>query len=120
MKKNDVIENITGIRGKITWVVGDEVAYMDLQSGMYRIFNIKEEPGWKVTIEATPSFQSSLAQMSDEQLRESIIKMRQTRAPLPKSTRNKVEVESNDPVSQALVALNPEQREKLMKKLGMI
>lgn len=126
MKKGDYISlNKDGetLEAKVNWVVDDEagINYLspDVYKGSSKVINIKEE-AWQVTVSSDPTYQSSVASMSDTELRESINSLRQTRVSLPKATRAKVASISTSPLAQALDKLTPEKKAALMKKLGLI
>ena len=116
------LDHSTTWEATVSWVVGDEAA-VRFKDGGYRVIDLIEEPDWKVIRLATPSYQSTVAQMSDDQLRSSIDALRRTRvsAPAPKTrggTRTKTE--SVSPIEKALKLLSPEKREALQRKLGLI
>lgn len=106
---------------KVNWVVGDEVA-IEYSDGGCKIFNSKEETGWRVVKEASPTYQSTVEHMSDNELREAIDGLRRTRVSAPRPLRgSKVRTPlSKDPVAQALSQMTPEKKKELMKKLGMV
>lgn len=108
-------------QAKVMWVVEHE-ASLEIEPGAYSIVNWKEE-GWFVLIEATPSYQSSVAEMSDEQLRESIETLRNTKVTQSKTRTSKPKkeaVDKNDPLALALAGLSELEKEKLKRKLGLI
>jgi hypothetical protein len=110
------------IEGTVNWMVDKDVA-ITLKNGGSIVVNLDEEPEWKVIQEAPPSFQSSVAHMSDEQLRQSIDALRAQRIVQPKARRireDKDEFDKSDPIAQALSQMPPEKKLELMKKLGMI
>ena len=108
-------------QAKVKWVVEDEAALV-LGNGDYKIIEISKEPEWKVTYESAPSYQSSVAQMSEEELRASIDALRAGRLPVARKERVAREpaVDKNDPVAVALASMSPEKKQALMKKLGMV
>jgi hypothetical protein len=107
-------------QAKVNWVIDNEAA-LQFKDGTCLIINI-EEKEWIVIQESVPSYQSSVADMSDEQLRASIEALRSQRATLPTKTKTRVpkEVVSSDPMAQALANMSPEKKLELMKKMGMI
>ncbi len=103
----------------VNWVIEKEVA-LQLKNGMCRIVNLDEEP-WRVIWESAPSYQSTVAQMSDEELRASIDALRRLRASTPKpAVRTRGQAGSRDPIEIALSKMPPEKKMELMKKLGMV
>jgi len=104
----------------VNWVVEKEVA-IQLKDGTARIINLDEEPEWRVIWESAPSYQSTVAQMSDEELRASIDALRRMRASAPKpGVRARGQGVSRDPIEIALSKMPPEKKMELMKKLGMV
>ena len=109
-------------RAKVQWVVGDE-ASVNMGNDAYKILDLKVALDWKVVEEAPPSFQSNVAQMTDEQLRESIEALRNKRVGLPKPRAYKVKapvVDKSDPIAQALAKLSPTEKLALKRKLGLV
>jgi hypothetical protein len=108
---------------KVNWVVENEVA-LQFKDGGCAIITITEEPEWKVIQESVPSYQSSVAEMSDEQLRSAIDDLRNQRTFItskPRKTREKSEViDKNDPMAVALASMPEDKKLELMKKLGMV
>lgn len=126
MKKDDIIaiqKEEDYITAHVNWVVDDEagITYMspDVYKGSQNVIKISE--GWEVIVESAPSYQSSVASLTDEELRESIDSLRRTRVTVPKTTRGaKREPVSNDPMAQALAKMDPIKKAELMRKLGMV
>lgn len=108
----------------VGWIVENEVAITDIggeTDGLSRVIDLNKEPGWKVIQEAAPTYQSTVAQMSEEELRGAIDVLRRTRTVPVKITRKvRSEPVSTDPMAIALAKMNPEDKMRLMKKLGMI
>ena len=108
------------IKAKVNWVVEDEVA-IEYPDGGLKIVNLKEEE-WKVIQESTVGYQSSVAGMSDEDLRASIDALRCTRqsAPVPKRGAVTTRVSANDPMAKALASMPADKKAELLKKLGLV
>lgn len=132
MKKGDRIARVvTKVEGDgeytlealVNWVVEDEAGITYLSppdwKGGAKVVNLKEEE-WKVTLESTPSFQSSVAEMSEEELRESIDRLRESRKHIPAPRVRGDRVKKDDPVSKAFAHLSKEKREEVMRKLGLL
>lgn len=105
----------------VMWVIDNEASIKG-KDGSYRIINLDEDKDWIVIQESVPSYQSSVADMSEEQLRASIDALREQRSVLPttKKTRTPKEVvDKNDPVALALAGMSEDKKAELMKKLGM-
>lgn len=109
------------IEATVSWVVEDTIA-LQLKDGSPRIIEENEIGEWKVVRESAPTYQSSVAEMTEEQLRESIETLRTTRATAPKirkaSTRVPT-VDKNDPLALLLDTMPQEKKLALMRKLGM-
>ena len=133
MKKDDIIartvvsasdegETYT-LEAKVTWVVGDEAGITFLSPPDWKdgakVINLIEEPDWKVIVESVPSFQSSVVEMTEEQLRESIDGLRESRKHIPAPRTRGSRVSKDDPIAKALANMGKEEREALMKKLGI-
>jgi len=104
---------------EVQWVVDKDVA-LKFKDGSFKIIEIDKDPEWKVIKEAVPTYQSSVAQMSDEQLRASIDQLRQSRITLPKAPRVRGKPkEKSDPILTVLSKMDPTKKRELMKKLGM-
>lgn len=132
MKKGDrVSRTVTNTEGDgeytlealVNWVVEDEAGITYLSppdwKGGAKVVNLKEEV-WVVTWESTPSFQSSVAEMSEEELRESIDRLRESRKHLPSPRVRGDRVKKDDPISKAFSHLSKEKREEVMRKLGLM
>ncbi|MBU2052491.1 hypothetical protein KKH13_04780 [Patescibacteria group bacterium] len=109
---------------KVNWVIENEIA-IQYKDGNSRIIDINEEKDWKVIVESVPSYQSSVAELSDDQLRESIELLKSQRMHHDPRARKPREVstpavDKNDPIAMALAGLSPEKKEALMRKLGMV
>lgn len=103
----------------VKWVVDNEMA-LQYADGSYRVVTISEEPEWIVTYESAPSYQSSVANMSDEELRLSIDALRNNRLPVAKKERVAREPVDNDPMAKVLASLTSEKKLELMRKMGMV
>lgn len=107
----------------VNWVI-DGACAIQYKDGTCRIFELVDEQDWKVIQESTPSYQSSVENMTDEDLRKAIDDLRSQRTFIttkPKRTSIKVDsVDKNDPMAVALASLPPDKKLELMKKLGMI
>lgn len=109
---------------QINWVMDKEAGISFLANPKsHDIINI-EEGIWRIFQESVPSYQSQVATMSDEELREAINASRALRAtsspPIKRAKVVKGEKKEIDPIQAKLDSLPPEQREKLMQKLGLI
>lgn len=107
----------------VNWVI-DGACAIRFKDGSYRIFEIADEPEWKVIVESVPSYQSSVENLSDEDLRKAIDDLRAQRTFItakPRKTPTKREaVDKNDPMAQVLASMSPEKKLELMKKMGMV
>ena len=126
MKKGDTIARYyqeQNFEATVNWVVGEEAGITYLSppdwKGGAKVINLVEESDWKVIRESVTTFQSSVAQMSEEELRESIDKLRESRMHIPSPRLRSSRVVASDPVSKAFSKLPKEKREALMKKLGI-
>lgn len=135
MKKGDWItrthvdgtgQEIT-IEAEVNWVIGDEagIAYLSPEpwkGGMNVIDFVKGPDKWTVTHESAPSFQSSVAEMTEDELRESIDHLRETRKHIPVTKPRSQRVgkaKSSDPMAKALAGLSKKEQAELIKKLGL-
>ena len=136
MKKGDIVKRTRTIEGhvetklfEIIWVVGDEASVREVNSsdGGYFIINLKEPDNlgstWAIDQEGAESFQSTVASMSDEQLRASIDSLRQRRTlPVRKAITKAKEVCPSIPkeeLDKVLAKCSPEEADFLKKKLGL-
>ena len=107
----------------VNWVI-DGAAAIQYKDGSCRIFELVDEPEWKVLRESVPSYQSSVENLTDEQLRQAIDDLRQQRTFIssrPKKVRSTQEkVDKDDPLAVALASMPAEKRAELMRKLGMV
>jgi len=87
--------------------------------GGANVIDLREEPEWKVIKESTPSFQSNVAQMSEEELRNKIDELRESRKHIPTPRTRGSRVKSDNPIAKAFGHLSKEKREEIMKKLGI-
>jgi hypothetical protein len=111
----------------INWVMDNEVAVSNKTTGFCSILDMNEDSNksWKVIFEALPTYQSSVADLTDEELRQSIENLRSQRKPLADKVRKIREVttpkvDKSDPIAVALANLPADKKEALMRKLGMI
>lgn len=109
--------------GTINWVIDGDCA-VRFADGNYAIFTIAtEEPQWKVIVESVPSYQSSVENLTDEELRKSIDDLRAQRVSIPSKSRKistKEVVDKDDPMAVALASMPADKKLELMKKLGMV
>jgi len=107
----------------VNWVI-DGACAIKYKDGNCRIFEIVDEPDWKVIIESVPSYQSSVENLTDEQLRGAIDDLRSQRVNLPTKVRKasvKREVmDKNDPLAVALSSMSADKKLELMRKMGMV
>lgn len=125
MKKGDRIRGVNQagvtVEGEIMWVVGEEFSIRNLDSLGYSIYRQGDLANLEVTFESAPSFQSSVAEMSDDALRKSIEELRQKRATLPRPSRGQGQRRTKeDPIMKLIASLSKEETTKLMEKMGMI
>ena len=106
------------IEAEVQWVIENEAA-LKFRDGSFKIIDIDED-NWKVIREGIPTYQSSVAGMTDEQLRESIDTLRQTRITPPKVRVQHKGRGKGDPILDALAKMDPIKKRELMKKLGMV
>ena len=140
IKKDDIVQ-VTMLasgysyKGKVQWVVGEEASIEDISEnkrGSFSILNVNNQEVSKIEllISATPNFQSSIAQLTDEQLRASLDALRSRRLPAVDKVRKvrsvvtEEDIEdaqaSEDPIAKLLKSLPADKKEALMKKLGMV
>ena len=124
MKKGDRISGINQadvlIEGEIVWVIGDEYSLRSLDGHGYHIYKEGELADFKVTFESAPSYQSTVAGMSDEALRASIEGLRLARSRISSPIKGKRErTPKGDPMKELLASLPEEERAKLKEKLGL-
>ena len=106
----------------VNWVI-DGAAAIQYENGSCRIFELTEEPEWKVIVESVPSYQSSVENLTDEQLRQAIDDLRQQRTFIssrPKTRAKREVIDKNDPLAVALASMPPDKKAELMRKLGMV
>jgi len=109
-------------RALVKWVIADEMSILDKETGLYAVVETKD---WIVEIEGTPEYQSTVANMSDQQLRDSLDCLRTQRRTAPR-----IKIKSpraagaprvkEDPMMKTLNKLDPVKKAELMKKLGMV
>lgn len=106
----------------VNWVIDGAVA-IQYKDGGCRIFELTDEPEWKVIFESVPSYQSSVEDLTDEQLRQAIDNLRSQRTFISsrprKSSSKKEVIDKNDPIAVALASMPAEKKAELMRKLGM-
>ena len=130
MKKGDLIACKTSPseRASVNWVVDFEagITYTspEVKVGFYNNVDIRE---WEVVTSAPETYQSSVEQMSVEELRESIDALRGSRVANPaRKVRKTMEksaeeiAEADDPIAKALAKLSPEKLIELKKKMGLL
>jgi len=128
MKKGDIIsKTVEGevFEALVNWVVESEMGITYMKPETYKggstLIDLGEDKEWKVIQESAPSYQSTVASMSEDELRESIGKLRKGRTHLPKvKTKVRGVRAKDDPITKAFKNLPPEKREALMKRLGMV
>ena len=112
-------------RAKVNWIVDNEAGITYIDSGGSNVVDVIAD-GWTVVQEAAPEYHSDVEHMTEEQLRDSIEQLRANRS--VKSTRVKKETKEKEPALstedkdklKVIQAMTPEQKEALMRKLGMI
>ena len=134
MKKGDIVRverleaGITQhtVEGQVMWAVEDQASVQDKENkSAYLVFDPRDSD-YKVTvlIDSSPSFQSQVASLSDEELKAAVDAMRGNRiqgAPEPKVKKasapklNKEELE----LLTLMNALSPEEQLALKGKLGI-
>lgn len=114
------------VNALVNWVVDHEVGIQYMDSGGSEILDMREEEGWVVIKSATPTYQSGVEHMSDEELRASIEELRTNRVARPVAVR-KVGAPKAPPISAEDKALNKvlggmtaEAKLDLQRKLGLI
>ena len=105
----------------VMWVFEGEVSIQQ-KDGSYRMFMLVDEPEWIVAIESVASYQSSVENLTDEDLEKAIEDLRSQRSYLPerKAKSPRATVDKNDPMAVALASMPEDKKIELMKKLGMI
>ncbi len=106
-------------RAIVKWVIADEMSILDKETGLYAVVEVKD---WIVEIEGTPEYQSTVANMSDQQLRDSLDCLRVQRKTAPRiKIRSPREAKvKEDPMMKVLNKLDPVKKAELMKKLGLV
>ena len=108
---------------QVNWVIDGGVA-IQYKDGNCRIFELVDEPDWKVIVESVPSYQSSVENMTDDDLRKAIDDLRAQRTFItskPKRISIKREtVDRSDPLAVALASMPQDKKAELMRKLGMV
>lgn len=107
----------------VQWVIDDEVAIKQANA-TYRIFRLANEPDWVVIQESSPSYQSSVENLSEEDLRRAIddLRSKRTFTTTPRARKTPVlkeKVDKSDPIAVLLASIPEEKKLALMKKLGM-
>src|SRR3990167_1414140 len=114
---------ITKEDARVIWVIDQEAAICFISDQTAHLIINIEDPSWKVLYEAVPSYQSQVASLSDEELKAAIDAARYARASAqPEKTSKRVQQvhEEIDPLEAKLATLSPEDRQKIMTKLGLI
>ena len=121
-------ERVTlSVEAKINWIVDYEAGVTYVEDEGMAVVDVRD--GWTVIFEATPEYQTSVEHLSDDELRASIEGLRGARVARPKpvakakgtrAARQPAMTAEEKSTASVLAKLTPEQREKLMKKLGMI
>jgi hypothetical protein len=102
----------------VNWVVGDEAGVTEVDGMGSAVININD--GYKVVKEAVPTYQSAVAQMTDEELRASIESLRTRRTIVKTRTpRKKVVQEPVDPIMAQINKLPEADRMEVLKKMGL-
>ena len=134
MKKGDLVriehflgeELLSKTDGKVMWIVEDEVSIQqEADPRSFTVFDPKDTD-YKVTIlqESAPSFQSQVASLSDEELREAVNSLRGGRIHIPtppktkKAREPKLSAEELQ-LSALMASMTPEEQQKLKEKLGL-
>lgn len=119
-------------RAKINWRVDHEVGATLVNSGGSVLFDLNEleVEGWVVVESAAPEYQSTVAHMTEDQLRESIDELRHARVSQPPAQRKmktkraavpKVKMCAADKkLSGVLNGMSEEAKIALKRKLGML
>ena len=109
---------------KVNWVIGEEAAVQSLSDSKSNFIIAVDDPEYFILQESAPSFQSQVANMTDEQLRASIDELRQKRIVIEPKKEKKLKVEKTSQEENALIGLmgqlNEEEQKKLLAKLGML
>lgn len=122
-------ESSISVRAKVNWIVENEVGITHLTTGGCEVLDLGEEEnkGWVVVVEAAPVYQSSVDNMTDDQLRESIERLRSNRINQPpRVVRAKAEPkvsalsQEDKNISKVLGSMTSEQKIELQRKLGLI
>lgn len=129
IKKGDIISwkhfpeaDAPTFEGKVQWVIDDEFSMTGTMSSGYSMAKFSEVSDLKIIYSAAPTYQSTVATMSDEELRASIDGLRVQRAISTPKVRKERSATSRalSPIEKALAAMTPEQQAELKKKMGMI
>ena len=109
---------------KVNWVVGNEAGVtVNGDPSLHNIIKLDDEPQWQVIFSAAPTYQSTVANMSEDELRASIDGLRVARvnAPAPfKKPSTKRAVVKETAMEKMLKSMSPEKRKALEAKLGLI
>lgn len=118
------------VEAKVNWVVDNEISVTYVDSGACAILDMNEEEnqGWIVIKSATPTYQSDVEHMSDEELRASIeaLRMQRLTRPAPKtrtrSTTPKQPAMSaqEKALANVMKTMSPDEQLALKRKLGLI
>lgn len=137
MKKGDIIQRVReqeelpeGIKpytevARVNWVEDGAagITYTEGDSkGLSNIVYLEEDKGWIVLISAQPTFQSSVASMSDEELSASIEGLRAQRSPSSLSrrpSRPSRPSRNKGSIAKKLDGMSPAELEELKRKLGL-
>ena len=110
-------------RAKVNWIVDTDVGITYLDDGLYAVIDAAAE-GWVVEVPSAPSYQSTVENMSEQQLRDSLEVLRSKRRTSPRFNISKPKVRGakvkEDPMMKALAGMDPEKKKALMIKLGMV
>ena len=128
MKKNDIVHRLDPegieVRAIVNWVVDDEMGISYQQPPHYKGgSNVVPTSEWVLLVEAAPSYQSTVASMSDTELQSAITGLRDLRRDVSMPRRGsgkKAKAVKSDPIADALAKMTPEKREALKKKLGIV
>lgn len=130
MKRGDVISNDVS-KALVRWIVDYEVG-VEFDNGELGILDLKSELGlaWKVKVESSPVYQTSVDHMTDDQLRASIDLLRNKRMMLPpkpsrvSKSKTKVVKEVDSPeqiqLKNILGSMSAEKKLELQRKLGLV
>ena len=128
MKKGDIVQHVLPNGQtedfKIQWVIDNTASAKSLKESSYSIFEVTDSE-WKVIQEATPSFQSQVCTMTDEELKASIEALRGGRIIPEMPTKVKAKrKEAKSPLDEAyakvLSSMTEEQKIALRQKLGLV